>query len=180
MGYALTEVINMVRLLIGLMIFASTGAFAQMSDPSKAPPNNISATLSFAAPSPVFGIAFEHMMKDSMGLGAGLKMWQKEEGSKARDGFLVVGVNAGYHFYKKDWDLSFTPSLNIMNIKGSVGSHNTKDATSLAPGVSFGILCQVAPNFGVGFDWSAYQAWFDSTYAGTMIQDIAVRGRFHF
>lgn len=168
----------MVRLLIGLMIFASTGAFAQMSDPAKAPPNNISATLSFAAPSPVFGLAFEHMMKDSMGLGAALKLWQKETGSKARDGYLIVGANAGYHFYKKEWDLSFTPSLNIMNINPAAA--NQKSVTTLAPGVSFGILCQVAPTFGIGFDWSAYQAWFDSTYAGRMIQDIAVRGRFNF
>jgi hypothetical protein len=170
----------MVRLLIGLIIFASTGAFAQMSDPAKAPPNNISATLSFANPSPVFGIAFEHMMKDSMGLGAGIKMWQKDsDASNPRNGYLIVGANAGYHFYKKDWDLSFTPSLNILNI--SAARTGGKDATTLAPGVSFGILCQVAPNFAVGFDWSAYQAWFDKTYAGvTTIQDIAVRGRFHF
>lgn len=168
----------MVRLLIGLMIFASTGAFAQMNDPSKAPPNNISATLSFARPAPVFGIAFEHIMRDSMGLGAGIKMWQKETGTLKQEGILIVGVNAAHHFYKKDWDLSFSPSLNIMNI--SSASAGGKDATTLAPGVSFGILCQVAPTIGVGFDWSAYQAWFDKDYAGRMIQDIAVRGRFSF
>lgn len=172
----------MFRLLISLILFGAVSANAQMSDPSKAPPNNVSATLSFANPSPVIGIAFEHMMKDSFGIGAALKMWQKNSDTtkpaRSRNGALVIGATASHHFYKKDWDLSFTPSLNIMQIKPH--ATGAKDSTTLAPGLATGIVMQVTPAVAVGFEYALYQAWFDADYAGTVFQDLGIRGRFSF
>lgn len=178
----------MFRLLFSLMLFGAVSANAQMSDPSKAAPNNVSATLSFASSSPVFGIAFEHMMKDSFGIGAALKMWQKNavntaagaccNTTRSRNGALVVGATASHHFYKKDWDLSFTPSLNIIQIKPY--ATGLKDATTLAPGLATGIVMQMTPAIAVGFEYALYQAWFDSDYNGLLVQDLGVRGRFSF
>jgi len=32
------------------------------------------------------------------------------------DGLTILGANLGFHFYKKNWDLSFAPGLAIINI----------------------------------------------------------------
>lgn len=169
----------MVRLLMILTMLTSLNAAADMADPSKAGANSVSATLSFGWPSAIIGAQYEHMIKDSLTIGAHLRLFPKNtSASNSRNGYMVIGATAGHHFYKKEWDLSFTPSLNIINIDAA--SATGKDVTTLAPGLSLGILYQFTNSIAAGFDYSHYHVWFDSNYAGASLDDLALRGRFSF
>ncbi len=119
------------------------------------------------------------MMDASSGIGGHVRMYNKEDsGTNRANGYLILGASMGYHFYKKNWDLSFSPSLNMINID-AVGT-NPDDASVLGPGLTIGLLCNVTRSFAIGFDNSKYWAWFDDDYAGLNIDDFAVKARLSF
>ncbi len=169
----------MIRIFTALLFCASLNAAAQVDDASKAGANSASATIAFNTGGLVLGLGYEHIIKDSFGVGANLRWYNKEDGPKnPANGLFIVGASASHHFYKKNWDLSFAPSFNIINIDSYTAAR--KDSTTFGPGISIGLLCQVAPNIGVGFDWSNYWAWFDKDYAGKIADDLGVKARLSF
>lgn len=169
----------MQKLILCLFVFSSLNAAAQMEDRSpKGGPHNASAVAGFNRGGFTFGAAYEYMYQDSMGVGAHLRWFNKEDsGTNRANGLFIIGAGAGHHFYKKSWDLSFTPSLNIINID-SVGAGD--DSTTFGPGLSIALLCQVSSAVAVGFDFSNYYVWFDDDYAGQVISDMAFKIRMGF
>ncbi len=163
-----------------LALFGSFNVFAQTDAGSaKGGLHNASAVLSFPRGGFSFGLGYEYMMQDSMGFEAHLRMFNRNtDAGKTADGMMIVGVGASHHFYKKSWDLSFTPSVNIMNIESA--ATNGKDSTVFGPGLTVGLLTQVTPAIAIGVDWSNYWAWFDDDYAGKRVDDLAFKGRFSF
>lgn len=169
----------MQRLVLCLFLFGSMAATAQMDDRSaKGGPHNVSVVGGFNTGGFTFGAQYEFMHQDSSGIGAHLRWFNKEDsGPNQSHGLFIVGAGAGHHFYKKSWDLAFTPSLNILNIDSSGA---TDDSTTFGPGLSISLVCQITSAVAVGFDYSNYWVWFDDDYAGHLIDDMAVKLRMSF
>lgn len=168
----------MKSLIVVIALFGSLNVMAQ-TDSAKGGLHNASAVLSFPRGGVSFGIGYEYMAQDSMGYEAHLRMFNRNtEVGKTSDGMMIVGVGAGHHFYKKSWDLAFTPSFNFINITSA--ATNGKDATVVGPGLSVSLLTQVTTSIAIGIDWSNYWAWFDDVYAGKRIDDLALKARFSF
>lgn len=170
----------MKQLLILMACLTSTLAFAQGEDRSaKASPHNVAALLGHNAGGFNFGVAYEHMMDNSMGFGAHVRMFNKEDsGTNTVNGYLIVGASLGYHFYKKTWDLGIAPSVNMINIDSYRARPD--DASVLGPGLSLSLLSNITRTFAIGFENAKYWAWFDDDYAGLVIDDFAVKARMSF
>lgn len=163
-----------------LISFLANLAWAQADDRAgRVNPNSTSALLGYNAGGFNFGATFEHMMDSASGIGGQLRIFNKEDsGTNQTNGYLIFGGTFGYHFYKKNWDLSFTPSMNFINIDAA--TTNPDDATAIGPGLSIALLCNLTDNFALGFDNSRYWVWFNDDYAGLRIDDLAIKGRFSF
>lgn len=170
----------MKRLLFLMILLNSQLAIAQNDDRSaKGSTHNVSAVLGYNAGGFNFGAGYEHMMDNSVGIGGHVRIFNKEDsGTNTTNGFMIIGGSMGYHFYKKNWDLSFTPSINMINIDSIVARPD--DASAIGPGLSFGLVTQLTPNFALGFDNSRYWVWFDDDYAGGVIDDFAIKARMNF
>jgi hypothetical protein len=170
----------MKRLLCLLILMTSTSAFAQSDERSaKAATHNVSALLGHNAGGFNFGVSYEHMMDNSVGFGGHVRLFNKEDsGTNQVNGYMIIGGAMGYHFYKKNWDLSFSPSVNMINIDSV--SANPDDASVIGPGLTISLVSQLTPNFAIGFDNSRYWVWFDDDYAGLAIDDFAVKARMSF
>jgi len=169
----------MKRLLLILTLLGSLNAAAQDDRSAKGGPHNLSAVASFATGGFNFGAAYEYLYQDSVGMGAHFRWFNKDDdANNSNDGLLIVGAGMGHHFYKKSWDLAFTPSLNIINIDSA--RRGGDDATVIGPGLSVSLICQMFENVALGFDWANYWAWFDDDYAGKRVDDLGIKVRMNF
>jgi len=170
----------MKNLFLILSLMASAGAFAQGDDRSaKSGPHSVNAVISFPNGGVSLGAGYEHMLQDSLGIEGHFRLFTKEtDPSNASDGMLIIGAGASHHFYKKSWDLAFTPSLNLINIDTVKAGGD--DTTALGPGLSISLLCQMSANVAVGFDWGNYWVWFNGDYAGKRVDDLALKLRLGF
>ena len=146
---------------------------------AKSSPHNIYALASFGLGGFSFGAAYEFMSDNSAGLGGHIRVVNKENGPiNASNGYTIIGAQMGHHFYKKSWDLAFTPSANIINIDSV--SLNPDDTSAFGPGLSISLLCSLTENFSLGFDNARYWVWFEEDYQGLVIDEFAIKGRFSF
>jgi hypothetical protein len=169
----------MKSLLIVLALMGTT-ALAQSEDRSaKSGPHSVSALVSFPRGGFSLGGGYEYMLQDSMGVEGHFRFFAKEDDPPNRsDGMVIIGAGASHHFYKKSWDLSFTPSFNVINIDSATPGGD--DTTALGPGLSVSLLTQVSANVALGFDWGNYWVWFDDDYAGKRVDDLAFKLRLSF
>lgn len=168
----------MKNLMLALVLCVA--ANAQADDRSgKSGPHSVSAVASFPKGGFSLGGAYEYMMQDSLGIVGHFRFFAKEDDPGNRsDGMVIIGAGASHHFYKKSWDLSFTPSFNIINIdSAAVGGD---DKMALGPGLTIAFLTQVSANVAIGFDWANYWVWFDDDYAGKKVDDLAIKLRLSF
>ncbi len=173
-------------LLAALMTFAgfanaqmSSGSSGASSAPdAKASLHNFSVLVSMARGGAALGAAYEYMYEGSTGLGAHIRTFAKETGAGkfASPGMMIVGAQLGHHFFKKRWDLAFTPSFNLISIDSHVASPpNPGDSTTFGPGMSIGLTWQITDRISAGFDYTNYWAWLDSDWAGHLISDMALK-----
>lgn len=176
----------MKSLLIALLALGSLEIAAQTDDRSaRGGEHNVSAVTSFSEYGFNFGAAYEYMMEDSLGFIGHLRFFDKDDDAEGgyHDGIMIFGAGVGHHFYKKSWDLSFSPTFNIINIDDApngIGGRAEDDETTFGPGLSIALLTQLTPNVALGFDWSNYWVWFDDVYAGKRIDDLGVKVRVSF
>ncbi len=165
-------------LLTFALVFFGIGTAAFADDrPVLHGPHNVNGTLGFAPGGVTVSAGYEYLMDGSLGVGGYVRMFPKETGPRnAAPGILVLGVGAGHHFYKKNWDLSFTPSLGIINIDAIAGD----DVTTLGPGLGIGLAYQLTGVWAVGFENTRYWVWFNSDYAGELRDDMSVKVRATF
>jgi hypothetical protein len=170
----------MKHLLILMVWLTSTVAIAESDDRSaKASPHNVSALLGHNAGGFNFGVAYEHMLDNSMAFGAHVRMFNKEDsGTNLVNGYLIIGASAGFHFYKKTWDLGISPSVNMINIDSYRARPD--DASVIGPGLGLSLLTNITSTFAIGFENAKYWVWFDDDYAGLAIDDFAVKARLSF
>ena len=168
------------RYLTLVLALLALPAMAQSEDRgARGGPHNASAVLSFAQGGLSFGAGYEYMAQDSIGIGGHFRWFNKEDGPRnASNGYMIIGASAAHHFYKKNWDLSFAPSFNLINIDNASATQD--DGTTLGPGLSLSLLCALTDNVAMGFDWSNYWVWFDSDFAGKRIDDLGVKLRMSF
>jgi hypothetical protein len=164
-------------LLAAAMIFA-TAAYAADDRPSLSGPHNVSGTLGFAPGGVTISGAYEYMMDASWGVGGYLRMFPKEDSLPNPDeGLMIVGATLGHHFYKKNWDLSFTPGFALINID-AIGGRD--DVTTFGPSLGIGLLYQLTGTWAVGFENTRYWVWFDSDWAGELRDDMSFKVRATF
>jgi len=155
-----------------------TIAHAEMEDAAaKASPHNANMSLSWNRGGFAFGAGYEYMHDTSTGFGGNFRMFQRDS-SRSADGLFIVSGTLGHHFFKRAWDLSFTPGISIINIDSANARQD--DTTVVGPSLGMGILWQMADKFAIGFDYTNYWAWFDSDHSGHIISDLAVKGKFNF
>ena len=168
------------RLIFLLVSLSAISAAAQTEErSSRNNPHHLSAVGGFSEGGFTFGVAYEHLIDNSTGLGAHVRVFNKDDSAPGlANGIMIVGAVAGHHFYKKNWDLAFTPSFNIINIDSVVASPD--DASVVGPGLSISLLYNLTPNLAMGFDNSRYWVWFDDDYAGLAIDDFAIKVKMSF
>lgn len=167
---------KMTLLVLALMIGGMNTAFAD-DRPSLHGPHNVGGTLGFAPGGMTFSAFYEYLIDGSWGPNGYIRKFPKEKGPKnAAPGILAIGAGAGHHFYKKNWDLSFTPGLAILNIDAVVGD----DVTTLGPSLGIGLVYQLTSIWAVGFENTRYWVWFNSDYAGELRDDMSVKVRASF
>lgn len=170
----------MKRFVLVLLSLGVFSAHAQMDDrTAKASTHNISVSSSFNRGGFNIGAAYEYMHDQSWGFGGHIRSFPKEtDANNPGNGVMVIGALLGHHFYKRAWDLSFTPSFNVIKID-SVRT-TPGDTTTMGPGLTISLLWQIAEQVAVGFENSRYWVWFDDDYAGAVIDDLGVRVRVNF
>lgn len=170
----------MKQLLIAALFILSFNVHAQLEEKiAKASPHNASVLLGFGTGGIAFGLTYEHMFDQSAGIGGHLRVFPKDDDAPGiSDGLTIIGASLSHHFYKRSWDLSFSPSLNIISID-SVRA-NSNDETTLGPGLTIALMTQITDMISIGFDNSRYWVWFNGEYAGLSIDDFALRVRASF
>lgn len=172
----------MFRLLTSsLVIFSaawSVGASAQEFT-AKASPHNVFLDLSVNRGGLGVGAGYEYMLDPAAGLAIGgqVRGFSKDAHSRA-NGLMILGATGGFHFFKKAWDLAFTPSVNLISIDSY--QQTPGDATTLGPGLGISLTTQLTERFAIGFAFNNYYVWFNNDYRGILINDLALRGRFSF
>lgn len=163
--------------LLALMSFSALG-FAQTDErTAKANKHNGSGVVGFGTGGPSFGLAYEYMFDQSAGLGGHLRIFSKDDDSPGvNNGYTIVGGALHHHFYKRSWDLSFSPSLNIINIDALNGD----DKTAFGPGLGISLMTQLTDMISVGFDNARYWVWLNEDYGGMVIDDFALKVRASF
>ena len=174
----------MKRVIFAAVLFLSTGlAHAQLEDrTAKASPHNFSLNLAPSAGGISLGFAYEYMYDASTGVGAHIRTFSKEDsGPNTSNGYMIVGAGLGHHFFKRSWDLSFTPSFNILSID-SINPNNRDDSTTMGPGLSIALVWAFTDRFAVGFDYQNYWVWFDEDWNGPQneISDLSIKLRASF
>lgn len=164
----------MKSIILSLLLCAGA-AHAQLDDSAAGrTKHTINAVASMARGGFSIGASYEYMVDPSTGVGGQLRSFQKHDsGPNNYPGITILGAVGAAHFYKKNWDLSFTPSFNII----SIDSYTTKpgDATTMGPGLSLGLTWALNPNVGLGFDYSNYWVWFQEDWRGNVVDDLAFR-----
>ncbi len=123
------------------------------------------------------GAAYEHLFENSTGLVGHFRMFQKDD-DKGANGYMIFGGGLSHHFYKKKWDLAFTPSFNVISIDSVTTTPG--DSTTMGPGLSIALLWTLTPKFSLGFDYNTYWVWFDEDYVGNVINDFAIKFKVAF
>lgn len=163
-----------------LALLISTASFAQTEDrPGTRGPHNAAVTAGVNRGGLTLGGEYEYMLPSALGVGAHVREFPKDTGPvNATDGYLIVGVSASHHFYKKTWDLSFSPGFDIINIDAV----NSKpgSTTTAGPDLAIGLLCQVNSSVAIGFENTRYWVWFDKNYAGVLRDDLSFKVRATF
>ena len=165
--------------LVAALLISIT-AFAQ-NEERMAPrgPHNVSVTGGFNRGGVTLGAEYEYMMDNAFGVGGHIRQFSKDsDATRAADGVFIAGVSAGHHFYKKTWDLSFTPGFDII----SIDAVNSKpgSVTTVGPDLAIGLVCQVNSSVAVGFVNTHYWVWFDKNYAGSLRDDLSIKVRATF
>ncbi|MGE4131289.1 MAG: hypothetical protein AB7F86_06600 [Bdellovibrionales bacterium] len=138
------------------------------------------------------GAAYEYMYEAATGIGGHIRSFSKEgsySGSGSgkltarHEGLMIFGAMLGHHFFKKHWDLAFTPSFNIISIDSHYGTPSSTipdDATTMGPGLSISLLWSITNSVGLGFDYSNYWVWFDDDWPGLRISDMGIKFKVAF
>lgn len=162
----------MKRILLATLLSLSFAASAEFDEKTaKGTKHSGSLMLGFGQGGTAFGFGYEYMFDQSGGFGGHLRIFPKD---KHANGLTVIGGSMVHHFYKRSWDLSFSPSFNIINIDGA------NDNTTFGPGLSISLMNQITDMVSVGFDNSRYWVWFEDSSRGLAIDDFAVRVRINF
>lgn len=167
----------MKHLLLATLLMTAPLAMAQGDDRGKANPHNLNVTTGFNRGGFTFGAGYEHMFDGSTGAGGHFRMFSKDK-DRGLAGLILIGADLSHHFYKKSWDLAFTPSLNMIMIDSAVAGGD--DATTFGPGLAITLTWAMTERFALGFDYSNYWAWFDKDYQGLNVNDMSVRFRIGF
>lgn len=165
--------------LLIFVLLGSVNVFAQEDRSAKLGPHAVSAVASFPQGGFSIGAAYEYSLEDSMGVVGHFRLFSKEDAPKnPGHGLMVAGIGAAHHFYKKSWDLAFTPSINMINIDNV--SKTGDDATAFGPGLSVSLLCQMTDRIAAGFEWANYWVWFNEDFAGKRVDDLGLKVRMNF
>lgn len=167
----------MKRLIFILITLSSVSVSAQSDEAARSSKHNGYATLGINSGGLTFGAGYENMIDVGTGLTGGVRWFSKDD-KRPANGLFIFGGGVAHHFYKKHWDLAFTPSMNVINI--DTASRAQDDVTTLGPGLSISLLWQASPRIAIGFDNTRYWVWFDDDYSGTLIDDLSVRMRASF
>lgn len=168
----------MKRILFVTLLCLSFSATAQFDEKvAKAAKHSGSFLVGFGAGGTAFGFAYEFMPDQSLGFDGHLRVFPKDnQGANQSQGLMVLGGSMVHHFYKRSWDLAFSPSFNIINIDATNGN----DQTTFGPGLSISLMTQLTDQISVGFDNSRYWIWFDDDFRGSALDDFAIRIRSSF
>lgn len=167
----------MKRLLLGLLLVGGF-AHAQLDDAAgRGGLHNVNLKAGFTAGGFALGAGYEYLFDQATGIGGEFRTYQKND-DRGSDGVMVVGATLGHHFYKKSWDLSFTPSFNLISIDRA--SAASEDVSSMGPGLSIGLTWQMNQRVAVGFDNSRYWIWFDEDARGLVMDDMSVKVKASF
>jgi hypothetical protein len=169
----------MKRFFLVLLMSISALSFAQSEERvAKASKHNGSAIVGFGTGGPSFGLAYEYMLDQSGGVGGHLRIFSKDDHTPGvNNGYTIVGGALHHHFYKRSWDLDFSPSFNIINID-VLGSGD--DKTTFGPGLGISLMTQLTDMISVGFENARYWVWFNDDYGGMAIDDFALKIRASF
>lgn len=167
----------MKSIILSLLLCAGV-AHAQLDDTAMGRTKSaVNAVVSMAKGGFSIGASYEYMLDPSTGVGGQLRTFQKHDtGPNLYPGVTILGAIGAAHFYKKNWDLSFTPSFNIISVD-SYAASGTKpgDATTMGPGLSVGLTWAINQHVGLGFDYSNYWVWFQEDWRGPIVNDLAFR-----
>ncbi len=182
----------MKHLLFAALLTLSSVAHAQLSGGSgysssssggmsstveaKASAHNFSVLGSMNRGGFAIGAGYEYMFDGATGVGGHIRTFPKETGNTAgnnTNGYMIIGAQLAHHFYKKRWDLAFTPSFNIISIDSRTATPD--DTTTMGPGMSISLLWQLTDRLALGFDYTNYWVWLEDDYAGLVISDMAVK-----
>ena len=139
--------------------------------------NSAYLNLGYAAGGLNFGGAYEYLFNGAQSIGGQVHLFPKDQGHLAY-GYTIVGAFTGFHFYKGDWDLSFAPGLNIMNVGSVVTS--IKDETILGPSFSLSLVVAISSRLSLGFDYVNYYGWFTNFYRGLRVSDTELKLKLNF
>ena len=167
------------KALLAIFSLTTCLAHAQIEErTAKASHHNGAVTLGFGSGGTSFGLGYEYMYDQSAGVGGHMRIYQKDDTSPGTsNGLTIAGASMSHHFYKRSWDLSLSPSFNIINID-SVRPNGSK--STMGPGLSISIMTQITDMISIGFDNSRFWVWFNDEYRGLAIDDFAFRLRASF
>lgn len=168
----------MKHLLLGLILMCSSASFAAMDErPAPHGPHNAWGTGGFNLGGFTLGAGYEYSLDPAFGVGGYIREFPKDT-KRGADGLVIVGAGAGYHFFKKSWDLAFTPGFAIVSIDSA--SALKDDTTTFGPSLGIGLMCQLTSIWAVGFENTRYWVWFSNDYQGELRDDMSIKVRASF
>lgn len=158
----------------------SSGSSSGSAPEAKAAAHNFSVLFSMNRGGAALGANYEYMYDGATGVGAHIRTFPKETGTVRNQGpgYMIFGAQLGHHFYKKRWDLAFTPSFNFISIDSHVARPD--DTTTMGPGMSISLTWQLTDRIAAGFDYSNYWVWFSDDWAGLNMSDMALKVKASF
>ena len=170
----------MKHLLLAALCSFSLAVHAQGDDrTAKSSPHNVNVNGGFNYGGFTFGVGYEHMYDSSTGIGGHLRIFNKDDDALiGMPGLTIIGATLGHHFYKRAWDLAFTPSFNLINIDAARAGQ--EDVTTFGPGMSISLVWAMTDRASFGFDFTNYWVWFDDDWKGTSIDDLSAKLRLSF
>jgi hypothetical protein len=165
-------------LLAALFTLTGSAAFAQMeSYPAKAQTNSIAVDLGFYTGGFAFGAAYEYMFDGAQGLGGAFHNYSKSA-KRGANGYTVIGAFTSYHFFKKAWDFSLSPGMNIININPVASGKDS--VMTVGPSLAISLTSQLNEKVAIGFDYVNDWVWFNEDYRGPIVSDLEFKVRVGF
>lgn len=156
------------RRFIFATLFVFLGGGMAVGTQAQAKTNFVNADIGFYTGGLSLGGGYEYLFDGAQSVGGQLRYFSKSN-KRSANGYTMVGAFTGYHFYKKAWDFSLSPGMNIINISPAPRGDSK---TTLGPSLSIGLTTQLNDKVAIGFDYFNAWVWFDEDYRGPIVSDL--------